>query len=222
MREDAGLSARAVARAANISPSTLLELEAGTFDPSVEVVARVGSVLGCRVGIRLNPGAGPVIKDHFQTAMVRGLLPFVGQAWRRHLEVPVFRPVRGYVDLAIEEDLHPLAVAIEAHSLIERVEQTLRWIHAKSDALEARLTEQGRPRPVSRALLLRSAPSTRQAVRLAEDLFATAFPARMADAVSALKDPARGWPGAAVIWMSVSGGEARLLSYPPPGIRLGR
>jgi hypothetical protein len=126
------------------------------------------------------------------------------------------------VDLAIEEDIHPQAVAIEGHSLIERAEQTLRWIHAKSDALEMRLSELGRPRPVSRVLLLRSAPSTRQAVILAEDLFAAAFPARMSDAVEALRDPSQPWPGAALLWMNVTGGEARLLHRPPPGIRIGR
>ena len=90
------------------------------------------------------------------------------------------------------------------------------------DALELRLSELGRPRPVSRVLLLRSAPSTRQAVILAEDLFAAAFPARMSDAVEALRDPSRPWPGAALLWMSVAGGEARLLHRPPPGIRIGR
>jgi transcriptional regulator with XRE-family HTH domain len=222
MRLDAGLSARAVARAAGISHSTLLGLEEGDFDPTVEVVARVGSVLGCRVSMRLNPGTGPAIKDHIQTAMFRGLSPHIGASWRRYPEVPVFRPIRGYVDLALEEDLHPQAVAIEAHSLIERAEQTLRWIHAKSDALEVRLSELGRPRPVSRVLLLRSVPSTRQAVTLAHDLFAPAFPARMSDVVAALQDPSLPWPGAAVLWMSVVGGEARLLHRPPPGIRLGR
>jgi transcriptional regulator with XRE-family HTH domain len=222
MRLDAGLSARAVARAAGISHSTLLGLEDGTFDPTVEVVSRVGSVLGCRVGIRLNPGTGPAIKDHLQAAMFSGLSPHIGAAWRRYPEVPVFRPIRGYIDLAIEEDIHPQAVAIEGHSLIERAEQTLRWIHAKSDALELRLSELGRPRPVSRVLLLRSVPSTRQAVVLAHDLFAAAFPARMSDAVDALRDPSRPWPGAAILWMTVAGGEARLLRYPPPGIRVGR
>lgn len=222
MRLDAGLSARAVARAAGISHSTLLGLEDGAFDPTVEVVSRVGSVLGCRVALRLNPGAGPAIKDHLQTAMIAGFVPILGRAWRRQHEVPVFRPIRGYVDLAIEEDLDPLAVAVEAHSVIGRVEQTLRWIHAKSDALETRLVEVGRPRPVSRVLLLRSVAATREAVTLAEDLFAAAFPARMADAVAALRDPSRGWPGPAIVWMGVRGPDARVLAYPPPGIRIGR
>ncbi len=219
---DAGLSARAVAQAAGISHSTLLALEAGTFDPTVEVVARVSSVLGCRVGLRLHPGAGPALRDHLQTAMVQGFLPDVGAGWHRSLEVPVFRPIRGYIDLALERGADPIGVAVESHSILERAEQTLRWIHAKSDALETRLAEDGRPMPVSRILLLRSTRQNREAVTLAHDLFAQAFPAGMADALAALRDPDRPWPGAAIIWMDVTGGVARVLKHPPPGIRLGR
>jgi transcriptional regulator with XRE-family HTH domain len=221
-RVDAGLSARAVARAAGISHSTLLALELGTHDPTVQVIARVGAVLGCRLGLKLLPGAGPAIRDHVQTLMTGGMLTELDAAWRRSVEVPVFRPIRGFIDLAIERDLLPIAVAIEAHSQAERIEQMVRWSMAKSDALSTRLEELGRPRPVSRVLLLRSTSANRAAVALARGILAEAFPARTRDAVDALRDASRPWPGAAIVWMTVEHGSAKLLDQPPRGIVVGR
>lgn len=221
MREDAGLSARFVARAAGISHSTLLQLEAGAVDPTVEVVTRVAAVLGCRASLRLLPGAGPVVRDHVQIAMLRGVIPEIDPRCPRAHEVPVFRPISGYVDLVLDRP-DPVTLAIEAQSELRKVEQTVRWVHAKAEALRAQREEQGRSGPVSTVLLLRSTADNRRAVALAAPVLGDVFPARMQEAVEALRDADRPWPGDALIWMAVTGEQARVLSRPPDGITVGR
>ena len=63
MRGDSGLSMRGPARHAGISLSPLHGLEQGDHTPDIEVLARVAAVLGCRLNVRLRPGAGPLVRN---------------------------------------------------------------------------------------------------------------------------------------------------------------
>ena len=135
-REDAGLSQRAVARAAGVSSATLSALELGRHDPSTEVLARVGAALGLDLSVRFYSGTGPLVRDHLQAAMIEALLGTLHERWRPSPEVWVTRPVRGVIDLVLEptNSDEPL-LAVEAQSELRRLEQQLRWSGVKADAL---------------------------------------------------------------------------------------
>jgi hypothetical protein len=107
-------------------------------------------------------------------------------------------------------------VAVEAQSELRRLEQQIRWAHAKSEALA-----EARGRPASQLLLLRSTRSTRAAVAEHAATIRAAYPARAADAFAALTGIAP-WPGAAVLWCDVEPGRARIRPIPPRGITAGR
>jgi transcriptional regulator with XRE-family HTH domain len=227
LRESSGLSMRALALAAGISPSTQRAIEGGAHSPSIEVLARVAQVLGAGLSVRLYAGTGPRIHDHLQARMLKALLHVLHRRWVRRLEVPVHGQTRGVIDLVFEDANEPMVVACEAQSQLRRLEQQVRWASMKADALaDVRIQTDGvgtaaGPGAVSRLLLLRSTQSTRHVVTEFSELLAAAYPARHADLIAAITGTAQ-WPGPGLVWCDVGADGARILDRPPRGIRLGR
>ncbi|HEX7222742.1 MAG TPA: helix-turn-helix transcriptional regulator, partial [Candidatus Limnocylindrales bacterium] len=119
-REDAGLSKAAVARAAGIDPTHLRLIEDGKRDASSLVIARIGAALGAEVSMKLFPSGRP-IRDRFQGPMLECFLAELPPRWTRSVEVPVHRPVRGFIDAVIGDPEARRVVTIEAHSEIRRL-----------------------------------------------------------------------------------------------------
>ena len=74
MREDAGLSRRALATAAGVDDRYLGQLERGEREPSITVLVALASALGGDTHVRLYPGTGPRLRDPLQARIVEGLL----------------------------------------------------------------------------------------------------------------------------------------------------
>ena len=223
-REDAGISRSRLAGTCGMSKGQLHRIEAGTSQPGWEVLARLCAALGRRVGLTLYPDSGPLVRDHISAAMVEALLKVRHERWRPRLEVAVYRPVRGSIDLVLEDIADVHVVACEARSDLRRIEQELRWFRAKTDALAAaREGETGgrSNRQVDRLLLLRSTQRTRAIVSQYRDLIEAAYPASAQDAHASLVGDAS-WPGDAIIWCRFEAGQATILDRPPRGITVGR
>jgi transcriptional regulator with XRE-family HTH domain len=215
-----------LAAAAGISHGELWAIESGLISPSLEALTRIAGALGGRLAFRLDPGTGPIIRDHIQAALLQGLLPVVHSRWRKLLDVSVYRPVRGAIDLVLDDPEEPVTIAAEAHSQLRRLEQQIRWAGMKADALaDGGARELGPVRGeitnISRLLILRVTAKNMEVVRTYDDLLAAAYPARHSDAVAALTGT-QPWPGPALVWMDVANGRAALRSAPPRGIAVGR
>jgi transcriptional regulator with XRE-family HTH domain len=240
-REDAGLSLGRVAVASGVTKSRLHDIEAGACQPRWETIGRISSVLGLRLSVALYPGTGPLIRDHIQASMLGALLASLDPRWRARPEVPVYQPVRGVIDLVLDDPGACLAVACEAHSELRRIEQQIRWARAKAGALGAlgaldglapsigsgalRAGHGGHPtepgRRVSRLLLLRSTARSRAVVAQHGELIEAAYPACASEAHAALTGGTP-WPGDALLWCRVEGEHASLLDRPPRGVSVGR
>lgn len=222
LRADAGLSARAVARAAGISPSHLGCVERGTAEASTGVLVAIADVLGADPSIKAYPGTGPMIHDHIQARIVEELVRSTIARWRVFVEVPVRRPARGYIDVVLAERAAPRLVSTELHSDLRRLEQQLRWAQEKATSLpSADLWRQfDRPPEVSSLLVLRSTARTRQLVDAFAETIRAVFPARPADPHAALTGDAP-WPGSGLLWARVDGRSVTLLAHPPRGVRFG-
>jgi transcriptional regulator with XRE-family HTH domain len=223
-REDQGLRQRSVAAEAGIDRAHLSRIESGGV-ASVATLSRVSASLGGDLSLRFHPGTGTHIRDHIQSAMIEALLTRLSPRWKRFLEVPVYRPVRGVVDIVLHDPSSRQLVALEVHSEIRRLEQLLRWTREKQDALpSAEIWEfaaaRGLP-TVSGLLVLRSTPTTRALVGQHAATFQAAYPARAAEVWTSLTGTAP-WPGAGLIWASVRDGRATILDRPPRGVRSGR
>jgi transcriptional regulator with XRE-family HTH domain len=219
MREDAGRSQAAVSRASGISQGHVSAMEAGTARPSLETILAIAAALGCDLSVRMFPGTGPRIRDRIQVAMSEALLASLHPRWRAQPEVPIYRPVRGVIDLVLADAAAHLVVPTELQSELRRVEQQIRWSVQKADAL-ASMPEFAGDR-VSRLLVVRNTAAMRETVRAAAQTLAAAYPARASDAIAALTAD-RPWPGSALIWANVERGEARILEGPPRGVTVGR
>jgi len=219
LREDAGRSQAAIARAAGVNQAHVSRIEAGTAEPSVAVLLAIGTALGADLSIRLFPNTGPRIRDHLQVAMSEALIGLLHPRWQVTPEVPVYRPVRGVIDLVLRDRSGPDTVATEIHSQLRRVEQQIRWAVQKTDAL-AELPD-GQGRRVERLLVVRNTAAMRDVVRAGAATLAASYPARAGDALASLRGTAP-WPGAAMVWATVERGEARLLGGPPRGVTVGR
>ncbi len=219
MREDAGRSQASLARAAAVAQSHLSTIEAGSAEPSLAVLMAVGEALGADLSIRLFPNTGPRIRDHLQVAMSEALIGALHPRWRVAPEVPVNRPVRGVIDLVLDDRAGRDIVAVEVHSQLRRVEQQLRWAAQKADALAALPEHDGRQ--VGRLLMLRNTAAMREVVRVASGTLAASYPARTGDALASLCGTAT-WPGNAILWATIARGTAHLLDGPPRGVPVGR
>jgi transcriptional regulator with XRE-family HTH domain len=206
-REDAGLSQRRLARAAGIDQAHLSRIEAGGIEAGVRVLDALAHALGGRLRVRIEPGMGPAIRDHLQSAMVEALLRSINPRWARFPEVAVHRPVRGFIDLVLADRDANLLVAIEVHSQIRRLEQQLRWANEKAEALRdlpqlAPAGPAGVAPTTSKLLVLRSTQATRAIVDGHRHLLAPVYPAQQAEIMAALTGHAP-WPGAGIVWMAI-------------------
>ncbi|HEY6569480.1 MAG TPA: helix-turn-helix transcriptional regulator [Candidatus Limnocylindrales bacterium] len=224
LREERGLSQREVAGAAGVDRSWLARAEAGDANLTLHALAAIATVLGTEASVRLYPSSGPRLRDHIQVRLIETLLDQLHPRWRPRLEVPVYRPVRGVIDLVLTDRAASELVAAEAHSEIRRAERQLRWAFEKADALPSAVGWPWMDRHplASRLLILRSTDATRAVVRAAPHVFGAAYPGRTAEAVAALTGAAGTVPDAAIVWIDVLGSASRLLAAPPRGIDVGR
>ena len=225
LREDAGISQARLARAAGISRAHLCEIEAGDSEASLAVLTALADALGASVSVRLYPGTGPRIRDHLQAKILEALLRQLDGRWKRFVEVPVYRPVRGVIDLVLHDPPKSQIVVAEIHSEIRRLEQLVRWSNQKRDALPSaemwQFAAGGGLPTVSGLLVLRSTPTTRALVEQHAATFETSYPAPAALVWASLVG-AGPWPGSGLIWASVRDGRAAILDRPPRGVRFGR
>lgn len=220
--QDAGATKARVATAASVDRTHIGRIETGVATPSLETLVALGAALGADVSIRFYAGTGPRLTDRHQARMVEAVLGGLAPVWRAHLEVAVWRPVRGVIDGVFERSDDARVVIAEFMSTMPRLEQQLRWSAEKAASIGSAELFRDRVVPSSSTLLvLRSTAATRAIVRRFEATMRVAYPARSCDAVRSLTvgDP---WPGPALIWIRIDRDIAELLDRPPRGISVGR
>ena len=216
-RLDANVSLRALGRAIDLDPSHLARVEAGGGALSQDALVAAATALGRDVSVRLFESvAVPHVRDRLQTQMIEALLTALHPRWMPRLEVAVYRPVRGVIDVVLQDrDTHDL-VAGEAHSLLHTVEGQLRWAGQKADALPSATgwpwADAVEAPQIGRLLLLRSCSAMHALVSAAPHTFAAAYPGDTEQAVAALTGPVGRWPGAVLAWVAIDGKDTRLLA----------
>ena len=218
------MSVRRLAQEASIDAGYLSQLFAGLRSPSTAVLVALTTVLGADLSIRVYPTTGPTVRDAIQARIGEELLRIAAPSWKRSIEVPVYRPARGFIDIVFDEPLQSVAVATEIQTRIDRLEQQIRWAQDKAQSLPSsdmwRFMSQ--ERSISRMLVLRSSQATRAIARRFSSTLAAAYPAATDEVFTALTVPSTPWPGPGVLWADVRGNEVRVLDRPPRGITLGR
>jgi transcriptional regulator with XRE-family HTH domain len=217
-----GLSLRALGRAVGVDPSQLSRFLRGRAGVSHETLVAIAAGLGYDVSVRLFESTGPRVRDHIQARMLEALLAVLHPRWLARLEVAVYRPVRGVIDLVLQDRETRDLVAGEAQGELRTVERQLRWAGQKADALPSAAGWPWSDAPAAprtgRLLLLRSSAANHGLVATLPDLFRAAYPAPTEDAVAALQAGDRAWPGAAIAWVDLDGARSRVLNGVPRAI----
>jgi transcriptional regulator with XRE-family HTH domain len=222
LRIDAGASKAAIAREAGVDRTFYGRIETASAHASLESLVAVAIAMGADLSIRLYPGRGPRLTDRHSARMIETILGSLAPMWVPHPEVYVTRPIRGFIDVALERRDQRLLVVAEFESMLPRLEQQIRWASEKAAAIASSdLVGPGPAPQISRLLVLRSTESTRSIARKFEATLRAAFPARSREAVESLRTGSP-WPGNAIIWIRIDGDRVELLDGPPRGVALGR
>jgi hypothetical protein len=113
-----------------------------------------------------------------------------------------------------------LAVAVEVHSRLHRLEQLIRWQNEEAASLPSADFWRFADGPqVDRLLVLRSTRPNRDLVSRFSETFETSFPASTTVVYRALTSPNGDWPGSALLWATVDGDRCHVLSEPPRSLR---
>jgi transcriptional regulator with XRE-family HTH domain len=224
LRRDAGMTVRRLAVEADIDPGYLSQILAGARNPSIAVLVALSRVLGADLSVRVYPTTGPIVRDGIQARIGEELLRITATSWRRSVEVPVYRPARGFIDIVFDEPRQTIAVATEIQSRIDRLEQQIRWAGDKARSLPSSEMWRflGGDHSISRLLVVRSTSTTREVARRFHATLTAAYPAKSADVFRALTMSATPWPGPGILWADVQGDRVRILDRPPRGLALGR
>lgn len=220
-----GVSLRALGAAIGVEPSHLSRVLGETRAISHDTLVAVATGLGYDVSIRLFESDGPRVRDRIQVQMIEALLAALHPRWMALLEVAVYRPVRGVIDVVLQDRETSDLVAGEGHGELRSVEQQLRWAGQKADALPSATgypwADGPVPPPAGRLLLLRSCAANHRLVSSLPATFRAAYPDSTEAAVAALRQGNRPWPGAAILWVNVDGAETRLMGSVPRAALLG-
>jgi transcriptional regulator with XRE-family HTH domain len=223
-RIDAGWTRRRLCLQAGVDPAHYSRMLAGQRVPSMAALAALTSSLEGDLAVRFYPRTGPTIHDRHQAAMVEAVLEITHARYRRSVEVRVTRPVRGSIDLTLDDPDPPVIIATEVQSRIDRLEQFLRWTNDKVAALPSAdiWPMFDTPPTVHRLLVLRSTSATRDLAHRFGQTLRAAYPAPASAAYAALTTSDTPWPWSAILWADVRGGVARVMPRPPRGVALGR
>ena len=173
------------------------------------------SATTCRCGCI--PSSGPRVKDHLQVRMLEALLRELITRWEPRLEVPVYRPVHGVIDIVLASgDGGDLVAGEGAQRALGR---------RRADPLgtpEDRRPAVGDGWPWGVGASRRASDSCCSVTRgqcavlvaHAAAVFDAAYPASSAAAFEALVGD-RPWPGDAVVWVRLDGSATHLLHAAP-------
>ncbi len=194
LRLRANATQAAVGDAVGVDRSVITRIERGDTNVSAAIRSRACALLGADFRLQLYPERAAMLVDEAQARIVERLLRLRDQRWRPTVEAPVPGPWRRSVDVRLDHGLDVVLMEIESRVL--RLEQLVRELHGKRDAVAA-------AEPARRVHVVLVLPPThhhRDLVREHSEVVRAAFPVPPGPLRDALE---RGepWPGDGILWV---------------------
>lgn len=177
-RTNAGLSRRAAARLAGLSPATLRSVELGKASVRIGTACRVSAAVGLKVWAKAFPVGGPSLRDTGQLRLAERLKSLSHAALRVVFEVPLGG--RRSVDVVVFGPTE--IVAIEIYRLIADLQAQYRSAAGKRDELAA-----SHHRPVRLVLALEDTQHNRTLMREHASAVVTMLPAGSREILRSLR-----------------------------------
>jgi len=201
LRLRAGLSQAAVARNIGVARSLVSRLERGDPGIALRTRFRIATVLGADLRLAAFAGSGLLIRDSVQAGIIEGLLATAATTWRPTVEASIPGPGRRSVDLRLDgpSDI----VLIEVETRIGSLEEIIRELHSKRQALAEEQQAEGGPtrRPIHVVLALPATRHHQLIVAAHPKTISTAFPIPSRALARALATGTSPWPGDGILWI---------------------
>jgi transcriptional regulator with XRE-family HTH domain len=200
LRIRSGLSQAAIGRALGIHRSVISRLERGDPNVGLSIRFRVAAVLGADLRLSAYANSGPLIRDAAQARIVEAILAWLDRRWRRTVEVPLPTPDRRSIDLRL--DGPAVSVLCEVETRVGSLEEIIRELHAKRDAIRIALASGPRAHlPIYAVLILPRTRHHQAIIREHPRTIQAAFPMRSESILAALNDATSPWPGDGILWV---------------------
>lgn len=133
LRLRGGLSQAAVAEAIGVDRSVITRIERGDVSVSMRTRARACACLGADFRVQLYRERSPLLFDGAHARIVDRILSGRNPLWRAQVEAPVPGSGRRSVDIRLDagEDV----ILVEVETRLRRLEEIVRELHAKRDAV---------------------------------------------------------------------------------------
>lgn len=177
-RTNAGLSRRAAARLAGVSPATLRSVELGEASVRIGTACRVAAAVGLKVWAKAFPVREPSLRDTGQLHLAELLRSICHAAYRVAFEVGMSE--RRSIDVVVFGATE--IIAVEIYRMIVDLQAQYRSAAAKRDELAAL-----HQRPVRLVLVLEDTRRNRAALREHAGVLATLLPADSREVLRALR-----------------------------------
>jgi transcriptional regulator with XRE-family HTH domain len=204
LRRRSGITQAAVGRALGVDRTMISRLERGDPRVGLPIRFRVAAVLGADLRLSAYANSGPLIRDAAQARILEAVLAAVDRRWKRTVEASVPGFDRRSIDLRLDGPAD--VVLCEVESRVGSLEESIRELHAKRDAVRASLAFDPRAGfPIRAVLILPRTQHHRTIVREHPRTIEAAFP-MPSDAISrSLQDIDRPWAGDGILWAPVAG-----------------
>ncbi len=172
-------------------------------DPRVGMTTRfrVTALLGADLRLSAYTRSGPLIRDTAQARIIETILAWIDRRWRRTVEAHVPGADRRSIDLRLDG---PAGIVLcEVESRVGSLEEIIRELHAKRDAVRAAQKGAGGP-PIQVVLILPRSRHHLEIVRHHPRTIEAAFPMPSAAIEAALKDVTTAWRGHGILWTPVA------------------
>src|SRR4051794_35908787 len=133
LRLRAGVSQSAVANAIGVDRSVVTRLERGDVTVGSSIRARAAASLGADFRLQIYPQRAPMIFDAAHARVIERIVAAAHPRWHPVVEAAVPGPGRRSVDVQLEDASD--VVMIEVETRVRRLEEIIRELHAKRDAV---------------------------------------------------------------------------------------
>ena len=200
LRTRSGLSQAAISRALGIDRSVISRLERGDPNVGLSIRFRVAAVLGADPRLSAYVNSGPLIRDSAQARTVEAILAWLDRRWQRTVEAPLPAPDRRSVDLRLDGPAS--TVLCEVETRVGSLEEIIRELHAKRDAVRTAMASGPRAHvPIHAVLILPRTRHHQAIVREHPRTIQAAFPMPSESILGALRDVTCQWTGDGILWV---------------------
>jgi transcriptional regulator with XRE-family HTH domain len=203
LRRRSSLTQAEISRAVGVDRTVISRLERGDPRVGLPIRFRVAAVLGADLRLSAYVNSGPLLRDTAQAQIVETVLAGVDRRWRATVEAPIGGLDRRSIDLRLDGPM--CTVLCEVETRVGSLEEMIRELHSKRDAVRGSLASGRRAGiPIHAVLILPRTRHHQAILREHPRTIEAAFPMPSEAIAAVLRDATMPWIGDGILWARVA------------------